>query len=167
MKSNLAFLETNWLFFTNLPLNITHKNVETDLKSIICWLFTDKNLLLTSKNWVNMHISKSILTLFWKKPLRKFNHCIVVKNLRQCCSTSLLYFTSFWGALIWSEGHSYVAQTRSLFFLSNLLALLCHHKADSRGQNIVYVLSAAYISKPELLPLSCRASVCNSWGLWS
>lgn len=64
---NLAFLETSWLFFTNMPLDITNNNIETDLKSVICWLFTDKNLLLTSKNWVNMHNFKSTLTSFWKK----------------------------------------------------------------------------------------------------
>ena len=148
---------------------LTNNNIKTELKSIICWLLKYwlkyfPTILLKSKNWVNMHNFKSILTSFWKKKLWEG---LVIALLWKIYFTSLLLFTSFRGALIWSEGHSCVAQTRSLFFLSNLLGLLCHHKADSRGQNIVYVLSAAYISKPELLPLSCRASVCNSWGLWS
>ena len=29
---NLASVETNWLFFTDLPLDINDNNIETDLK---------------------------------------------------------------------------------------------------------------------------------------
>ena len=70
-------------------------------------------LLLKSKYWVNMHNFKSILTSFWKKLWEG----LVIALLWKIYFTSLLLFTSFRGALIWSEGHSCVAQTRSLFFL--------------------------------------------------
>ena len=98
---------------------LTNNNIKTELKSIICWLLKYwlkyfPTILLKSKNWVNMHNFKSILTSFWKKKLWEG---LVIALLWKIYFTSLLLFTSFRGALIWSEGHSCVAQTRSLFFL--------------------------------------------------